>query len=640
MPGIVSVQTKGVLNPDLLGAMLAPMLHGPDYQVKTHQEEGFAIATVDLKEGAMNGWAESEDGRYLLVVYGNIYEEWAPRSINTAKALLQKWESSGWRDLTDLHGEYIIVIRDRKLWTLHISNDRLGLKRLNCWQKGAALALASEVKSLAAISAVGREINEFAATEFLTLGHLQENRTLLKDVSLLPSAVQAKWENESFESRKYWDFKFEQGQAPEDLDAYVDAYDAILEKAVRRRLEPEGKTGIFLSGGLAARALAGMMRRVNPRAQVDSWTAGHGHDHDTRFAKMIAKHLRFNHTSVRIPETFLENYLPDFAWYLDGMVSAHGCHRLSLYSQMKERYSGIVLGYLGDRLNGGTPLNKLGSLTQDEELSRKAYPIYATGMPESVLSTLLRKPVYERVGGFVQERFLQIMKSAVVKHPADKVMYWDMTQRQRLWNPIALLDLNDVRHRTLVPFADKDFIDLTLNMPLAWRTNKKAYMHFYRTKSRGMARIPRSGDGLPMIHSRVRAALHWRWVMFERHTLPKLTGGKWGGHNYGSYVHGSEWTKKTARSFVMESLKDNPYLEALFNPEELREFAEAYFDRKTDQDFTEAVTNLVTFSHFTKRLSRVEMKPLHKTEARLSGIQTEGKSTEDIARGKVRKTLS
>ena len=71
LPGIVGCVThKLELEPNLISAMVEPMLHRSNYGVSTHTESKFSIATIDLAQNYQNGRAESRDQRHILFFFG------------------------------------------------------------------------------------------------------------------------------------------------------------------------------------------------------------------------------------------------------------------------------------------------------------------------------------------------------------------------------------------------------------------------------------------------------------------------------------------------------------------------------------------------------------------------------------------
>jgi asparagine synthase (glutamine-hydrolysing) len=379
--------------------MARPARHRPDYRMTGFAAERFACAALDLAEGRQTGLAFSADENTLLVVYGLIYEDWLTDALPAAEQLLGRWESLGWRGLAGLNGEYIVLVWEEKDRRLTVVNDRLGLKRLHYWQGKGGLALASELKSLAALGEVSREVDEEALAELLIFGHLQDDRTLLKDVRLVPPASVLEWSAGRMSLRTYWDYEYKADVRLYDPLNAAEEYGFNVRRAVERRIRGRENVGLFLSGGLDARTLAGMFAKLRPGRELQTWTTGHGHDHDTRFAREIARAIGSRHASVTLPENFLNLYASEYAWALDGMVSAHGAHRRAIAGLGGREADLVLIGYMGDTVSGGKPLDKVYHIKSRKELLETGFSLYEAGLRDEDLARLLKPAVYKRVRG-------------------------------------------------------------------------------------------------------------------------------------------------------------------------------------------------------------------------------------------------
>ena len=605
MPGLAGCVSNNSLDIELLPTMVKPMLHRSTYRVHPHTEEKCVLAAVDLEQDRQNGLAESQDGRYVLAFYGVIYELWAHPELGTAINLLERWNQRGWKALSDLNGEYLIAIWDRADERLTIINDRLGLKRLNYWHSDTNFAFASEAKSLAVLPAVSRAIDEYALSELLTFGHLQDDRTILRDVKFLPPGSYLTWHRSELVIHRYWYYVFRAEAALENSQYAIDEFAYHLQNAVERRIRGHERLGILLSGGLDSRTLTGFVRKIGPTGRLLTWTCGHGHDHDTRYARQIARAVKSEHTSVSIPPPFMTDYGPDYTWMLDGCVSLHGSHRSCVMPWVLEKTDVMLIGYLGDTMSGGKPMDSVLHAKEIDELIKIGFKSFPAVFDDELMAQTLRPEVYQQVRGFAFEAYAGSVRRARTEHMGDRAVVAELEQRQRLWNPICQMDLMSADCYVATPFADKDFIDFCLRLPTTERFGKKAYRGMICQKLPQLARISRSGDGLPLIHSRFRAALHWRRVLFDRHLLPKLTGGKWGGHDYGSFVHCADWFRSSNRDFIEKTLIDNPILEDHFQMDALNLMVESFLDNTSDRDLMYSIAALMSYALFREKLDHL-----------------------------------
>ncbi len=607
MPGIVGYMSNRPVNEELLSRMVQPMLHRSTYRVHEEKAGKFGIVTIDLQQNWQNDRATSPDGRYHLTVFGMIYEDWADRNNGLAEKLLTRWQNSGWQGLADLNGEYLIVVWDAQDECLTVVNDRLGLKRLQYWHSQNTFVFASEVKSLAVLPEVNRAIDEQALSELLIFGHLQDDRTLLRDVKMMPPANYLTWQKGKLVINRYWQFAYKADVRLENSEPAIGEYAHYVRQAVERRIKDIDRIGLFLSGGYDSRTLAGMVRKVNPFCKICTYTTGHGHDHDSCYSKEIARRINARHTAINVPETYLQDYAPNYAWILDGSVTADGSHRATLDEIIGETSIVCLNGFLGDVLSGGKPLDQMSHISDIDELINVGFRHYAHGFDDSFLSRLLRPEIYQRVNGLAKKSFDQSIQNAQVEHPADRVVQAELTQREQRGNPRVQVDYLNTSCRVVTPFTDKDFIDFTLRLPVSRRIGRRVYISMICKEFPELARVPKSGDGLPIIHSRWHAALHWRWVLFQRNTLPKLSGGRWQPHNYSAFVHCDEWFSRANRGFIERKLIQNPFLENYFQMDTLERMVSEYLDREEKTYPYLGIASLISFALFKEKLEEVPL---------------------------------
>ena len=95
MPGILGYLSDRPIDPARINAMVQPMLHRPTYRVWQHTEGVFGTATIDLVQGHQTAFAQSSDGRYLLVLFGAVYEPGMDDPARLTHQLLDRWVKHG-----------------------------------------------------------------------------------------------------------------------------------------------------------------------------------------------------------------------------------------------------------------------------------------------------------------------------------------------------------------------------------------------------------------------------------------------------------------------------------------------------------------------------------------------------------------
>src|SRR5262245_56217880 len=199
----------------------------------------------------------------------------------------------------------------------------------------------------------------------------------------------------------------------------------------------------------------------------------------------------------------------------------------------------------------------------------------------------------------------RMLKSVRAGCQADRAG-WAAIYAQLAGSSFAQIRLLQLDCRVAVPFADRDFVDFALSLPLAERIDRRAYVRMLCREFPRLARVPRAGGGLPLLHSRLHAAVHWRSLWFYRHALPRLTGGLFGGHSYGNYVHPYEWFRRSSREFITRTLVNQPLLAEHFNVDRVNQYVTEFLDgQPAHPGSDEIIASLVTFVLFRERLDRL-----------------------------------
>ena len=184
------------------------------------------LAIIDLSSLGLQPMV-SRDGRYALTFNGEIYNykelraELSARGVRFAsqtdtEVLLYAFEQWGVDAILKLNGMFAFAILDRHTQTLTLARDRFGVKPLYYAQAGDAFIFASEIKGILAYDGVRAAMDVEGLAEYLTFQNFFSDRTLFKDVRLLPQGtyLQVKAGAQPPTPVRYWDFRFEEPTGP------------------------------------------------------------------------------------------------------------------------------------------------------------------------------------------------------------------------------------------------------------------------------------------------------------------------------------------------------------------------------------------------------------------------------------------
>lgn len=336
MCGFVGFLTnKGVSAGDLDSAAermaLAIAHRGPD-GAGTWSDGGTGIALghrrlaiVDLSPAGHQPMA-SEDGRYVLVFNGEIYNHMelrrelersgaAPawRGHSDTETLLAGFATWGTNDTVGrCVGMFAFALWDKSTRTLTLGRDRLGEKPLYYgWQKEggkAAFLFGSELKALRAHSAFENRIDRGALALQLRHNHIPAPYSIYEGIAKLPQAslLTVSLAEPEPKISCYWSAaeKAEAGvRAPFEgtVEQAVDELEALLKNAIGQQMMADVPLGAFLSGGVDSSTVVALMQAQSERP-VKTFSIGF-HEagfNEAEHAKSVAAHLGTDHTELYV----------------------------------------------------------------------------------------------------------------------------------------------------------------------------------------------------------------------------------------------------------------------------------------------------------------------------------------------------
>jgi len=265
------------------------------------------LAIIDLATGDQP--MATADGACVTVFNGEIYNFHEVRAELEAKGaqfrtnsdtevLLHGWRAWGPGLLEKLNGMFAFALYDQERQGLFLARDRFGVKPLVYTElSDGALAFASEIKGLLAHPLFRRPADFRAVEDFLALGYVPDDASLLAGVKKLP-AGHFLWLERGKpvgEPSRWWDLDFSKRATGKLRDLEAELADRMRE-AVRSRMIADVPLGAFLSGGVDSSAVVAMMAESS-RAAVKTCTIGFDEaDHDeTAYASQIAERFATQH---------------------------------------------------------------------------------------------------------------------------------------------------------------------------------------------------------------------------------------------------------------------------------------------------------------------------------------------------------
>ncbi len=265
------------------------------------------LSIIDLGGGAQP--MATADGKLVISFNGEVYNYKDLRADlqtrghvfctdSDTEVILAGWREWGADCLGRLNGMFAFALYDASEDTLHLVRDRLGVKPLfiAALPDGAQI-FASELKGLLAHPLLRRASNVQAVEDFLALGYVPDDASIVEGVRKLPagSILSMRRGDPVPSPRTWWDVAFT-NDARGSADALGEELVALMRDAVRLRMVADVPLGAFLSGGVDSSAVVALMAEESRRA-VETCSIGFSESalDESRYADQIAARYATSH---------------------------------------------------------------------------------------------------------------------------------------------------------------------------------------------------------------------------------------------------------------------------------------------------------------------------------------------------------
>ncbi len=442
----------------------------------------------------------SADHRYVISYNGEIYNfqeiraelealgYWFRSRTDTEVALhaLAHWGPDA---LVRFNGMFALAFWDRKDRCLLLARDRYGIKPLYVSQQGSRFAFASEQKAILTHPEFRRELDSPALLEYFTFQNIFTDRTLLKDVQLLPAGHYASLTldvpNPQLVRKCYWDYRFHDPDQPASKQDYLEELDRLFRQAVNRQLVSDVEIGAYLSGGMDSGAITAVAARSF--SNLKSFTCGFDLSSASGIelafdergkAEAMSACFKTEHYEMVLKAGDMERCLPKLAWHLE--EPRVGQSYPNYYAaQLASKFVKVVLsGGGGDELFGGYPWRYYRAVhNQDfEHYIDQYYVFWQRLIPNSVLPKVFA-PIWNDVRHvWTRDIFRDVFLTHdnELRRPEDYInhsLYFEA--KTFLHGLFVVEDKLSMAHglEARVPFMDNDLVDFAMACPVGLKLN-------------------------------------------------------------------------------------------------------------------------------------------------------------------------
>ncbi|MBN1234282.1 MAG: asparagine synthase (glutamine-hydrolyzing) [Candidatus Coatesbacteria bacterium] len=366
--GIISFTDKKIDEKKLI-KMRDSMLHrGPDdagYYINNNV--GLAqrrLSILDTSEAGKQPMFTA-DGKICIVYNGEFYnymdyrndiKEFNLKSRSDTEYILYLYKKYGIEEtIKKINGIFAFAILDIECKKVFLARDRFGIKPLYIYEGKDFIAFASEYKAFFQLDDFTVSLNDEHFAEYFLFGWIQEGKTLLKNITVLPPAnyMTIDLAAKKTEITGYYNLKHIKELTDISFSESLERFDKIFSKAVESQLISDVPLGVFLSGGLDSSLILAKMHELVP-SQVRSFSMGYKEEYANEFkwSDFASRKYSNEHFKTESESSELFSLYPYCTWIYDDPLTA-GTGFFQIARQSKPNATVMLCGQGSDELFAG-----------------------------------------------------------------------------------------------------------------------------------------------------------------------------------------------------------------------------------------------------------------------------------------------
>ncbi len=449
------------------------------------------LAIIDLTPGGRQPMA-SPDGRYVVTYNGELYNfrelraelealGHAFHSQSDTEVLLAAWAEWGPGSLGRFNGMFAFALWDTRERTLTLVRDRYGVKPLYYAHAGDVLLFGSEVKAILAHGAYRTALDKEALLEYFTFQNFFTDRTLFKDVRLLPAGCYLVCRASGKpEAVRYWDYRFAEPERQGTEGEYVEELDRLFRQAVKRQLVSDVDVGAYLSGGMDSGSITALAAQQLP--YIKTFTTGFdlnsasgvelGFDERAK-AEHMSYLFKTEHYEMVLKAGDMERIMPRLARHIE--EPRVGQSYPNFYTaQLAGKFVKVALsGAGGDELFGGYPWRYYRAVVNDdfEHYIDKYYAYWQRLIPNVSIGRVFAPIRADTKHVWTRDIFRDVFAqhANTLRTPEEYVnhsLYFEA--KTFLHGLLVVEDKLSMAHglETRVPFLDNELVEFAMSVPV------------------------------------------------------------------------------------------------------------------------------------------------------------------------------
>lgn len=555
MPGVAGIISRAPPEKcrHVVQAMIRTMRYKPEFVSGTSFSEvlGCYAGWVAHPGSFAARWSgtNSESGESVVLSGECIRDPGAGRDSNVSPAassadswnpVRAAYSASGDVFAEQLNGLFSGLLVDARRGAAFLFNDRYGSERLYVFESRGSTYFASEAKALLSVIQEARAFDDAGVAQFLTYGSTRGDRTLFRNLRLMPGGSLWTCRAGAVESKKTYFTAAKWESQPRiddrDLEARIGE---TLQTVMPGYLASDSTVGISITGGLDTRMIMACLPEGTPNAVCYTYAGIAGDTLDARLGGQVASLCGLSHHVLRIGQDFLSDYpgyLDQTVFRTDGCAGATTAHEIYL-ARLARQLSTI-------RLTGN-----FGS-----EILRSMSTLKPLALDETLFAPDFRKPVAE------------VALEAEPAHPVTRAAFCEIPWH--LFGTVASAR-SELTFRT--PYLDNSLVALAYQASDHARQSPDSALSVVQSRRPLLARVPTDrgivmgGNAMSSLARRAFAALTfkldyldkegwsgWAWPM-EAARRPLAALRMLGLHKYLPY---RAWFRDELSAVVQERIQE------------------------------------------------------------------------------------
>jgi asparagine synthase (glutamine-hydrolysing) len=367
--GILHLQSQKKIDERVLTKMRDSLEHrGPDDKgLFIENNIGFGHRRLSILDVSIAGHQPflSEDGRYVLVYNGEIYnyKEFYPelkssgfdiRTSSDTEVLMKLFQLHGLKMLNRLNGMFAFAIWDKMEKKLIVVRDRMGVKPLYYSFYNETFYFASEQKALFT-AGVPLKMAQDGLEEYIFNRFVAGENTLYQNVKkILPGHIMTIHEGGKTTTEKWWNLKKEiQNQS--EIKNPEEWFQETFDDSIKLRMVSDVPVGVLLSGGLDSSSVLASLYHQNYK-DIQTFNIGfkEKEHNEAHLAKIMAEKFNYGFHTMQLEDKNLFDKLLTATYFQDEPIMHLSEPHLLAVSQMAKPSVKVLLSGEGaDELMGG-----------------------------------------------------------------------------------------------------------------------------------------------------------------------------------------------------------------------------------------------------------------------------------------------